>query len=640
MNRTIKLDDFLKNHILTNLKIHPNGKFGLYFDNTLDLEGNRYERQVFFIDLDSFESRPLELEVTPDDYYFHGDFVLMKVSSGDKTHFYSYHVAEDKQVLVCEIPFAVKQVGCGDKLYFTASIQNDVASEGTLCSSTSPFYLEGAGVLGQKITALFEADYSGKTIRVITNLDMDLNLLDFDFENNRIAFTAFEVSQQKPIGSKVYTYDVVSEQLQMFTQAEFRIDGLKSMDKDTVFFGGIDLKKYKRNDNQQIHKIDVKTGELVRHGEFIDLSNERPGLVTDSLFTKGGADQRFGNAYYHLRVCEDRQTLCSIDLFGRITFIETGMKMISNFWVMEDQIILLGLKDQDLSELYCFKNDKLTKITNHNAWTKDYKLTKPQALSVDVDGVRVKGWVCPPTGLDQDHEQDEKRPAILLIHGGPKMVYSDIFVFDVQYLCSQGYYVMYANPMGSDGRGDAFAQIRGRFADLPYNQLMSFVDKALESYPGIDADRLGVTGGSYGGYMTNHIITQTGRFKAAVSERCVSSLLTSLTSSDIGYKYAVEYSGCGKSPFSNLEAFIKASPIMNVQHVKTPTLFNHGKDDFRCHYTESLNMYSALCQLGVASRLCLYEGENHGLVTAGKPKSKKKRYEELSSWFDKYLKRG
>ena len=638
MNRTMNLDDFLKNHILTNLKIHSTGKFGLYFDNTLNLENNCYEKSLYLIDLISFKSHALKLDVIPDDYYFHGDFILMKVSKGDKTEFYSYHIADDKQVLVCEIPFAVKEVGCGEKLFFTASIESDNTADGTLCSNTSPFFIEGAGVVGHKITALFEADYSGKTIRVITDLDMDLNLLDFDFENNRIAFTAYEVTQQKPIASKVYTYDVATEQLQMFTQAEFRIDTLKSMDKNTVLFGGIDLKKFNRNDNQQIHKVDLNTGQVIRHGEFIDFSNERPGVVTDSIFFKGAGDQRVGNTYYHLRVIEDRQTLCSIDLFGRISFIETGMKTISNFWVMEDQIILLGLKDLDLSDLYCFKDGELTKITNHNVWTKDYELTNPKPLSLEVEGNSIKGWVYPPVGLN--HTKDEKHPAILMIHGGPKMVYSDVFVFDVQLLCAMGYYVMYANPMGSDGRGDAFAQIRGSFDTLPYKQLMAFVDKVVTDYPEIDENRLGVTGGSYGGYMTNHIITQTSRFKAAVSERGVSSLLTTLTSSDIGYKYASEYCACGESPYSNLEAFVKASPIMKVQHAKTPTLFNHGKDDFRCHYTESLNMYSALCQLGVPSRLCLYEGENHGLVTAGKPKSKRKRYEELSSWFDKYLKRG
>lgn len=639
MTQTVSLDDFLQNHILTNLKVHPNGKFGLYFDNTLDIEVNRYVRKVMLIDLETFESNVLELDILPDDYYFHGNFVLMKVNLEDKTEFYSYHVCEGRQSKICDIPFVAEVVGCGEKLYFTAPIKNDDPSHGILCSSSSPFYIEGRGVVGHTITGLFESDFSGREIRVITDLDMDINLVDFDFDNNRIVFTAFEVLQQRPVASKVYTYDTRTEQLQMFTEAQFRIDAVKSMSKGTVFFAGIDLTKYNRNDNQQLHKIDLGTGEVVRHGSFIDMSNERPGVVTDCVFSKGAAEQRHGNAYYHLRVSEDRQLLSSVDLEGQVNHIDTGMKTISNFHVMENKVILLGLKDQNLSELYCYSQGELKRITQHNKWLSNYKVSKPERVTVEVDGVNVNGWVCPPVGNERTHKP-EGNPGILMIHGGPKMIYSDVFSFEMQMLCARGYYVMYANPMGSDGRGDAYADIRGTFAELPHKQLMSFVDRVIEMYPGLDPERLGVTGGSYGGYMTNHIITKTDRFQAAVSERGISSMLTALSSSDIGYKFAVEYVACGSSPWENAESFVEISPIMNVQHVKTPTLFNHGKDDFRCHYTESLNMYSALCQIGVPARLCLYEGENHGLVTKGKPKSKRKRYEELSSWFDKYLKRG
>ncbi len=463
--------------------------------------------------------------------------------------------------------------------------------------------------------------------------------MDFDFKNNRVAFTAFEVAKQKPVASKVYTYDTSSEELQMFTQSQFRIDGIKSMDHETVFFAGIDLTINNRNDNQQIHKVNIQTGAVQRHGEFVDMSNERPGIVTDSVFSKGDAQQKFGNAYYHLRVSEDRQLLSSIDLDGKVNHIDTGMTTIANFHVMENKVIILGLKAQSLLELYLYSEGELTRITHHNSWLKDYKLSKPEEVSVDVDGVIVNGWVCPPT-RQCESKQAKEHPGILMIHGGPKMIYSDVFSFEMQILCAKGYYVMCANPMGSDGRGDAFADIRDSFGDLPHKQLMAFVDKVIDSYPNMDPDRLGVTGGSYGGYMTNHIITKTDRFKAAVSERGISNMLTALTSSDIGYKFVVEYTPCGNKPWKNTNSFIDLSPIMNVQHVKTPTLFNHGKDDFRCHYTESLNMYSALSQLGVPSRFCLYEGENHGLVTRGKPKSKHKRYKELSSWFDKYLKRG
>ncbi len=110
MTHTVNLDDFLKNHILTNLKIHPDGKFGLYFDNTLDFDDDKYNCEVFLINLETFESEALKLDVIPDDYYFHGEFVLMKLVEKDKTTFYSYHVSEGKQSKVCEIPFAIQSV--------------------------------------------------------------------------------------------------------------------------------------------------------------------------------------------------------------------------------------------------------------------------------------------------------------------------------------------------------------------------------------------------------------------------------------------------------------------------------------------------------------------------------------------------
>lgn len=643
MTQTIGLDDFLSNQILTNLKVDPSESFGLYFVNTLSYEKNTYDKEVYLLDLKDYTTRAIHLEESPDDYYFKGDFILFKYLYEESTAFYAYHPQKGDLQKVCEIPFVAESVGCGDKLYFTAPINTEKKEASMLCSSHSPFYIEGRGVVGKTITGLFSSDYDGRKIQVITDLEMDINLVDFDFKTSKIVMTAFKSTRQKPIVSSVFTYDIKTEQMQMLTKGPYRIDMVKSIGDDCLYFMGLDLDKSNRNDNQQVYKIDLSRGLVERHGDFVDMSNERPVVVTDCLFTKGPGDYKFGDKYYFLRVSEDRQVVASIDGHGQTDHIDTGLRAISNFVVLSDRLILLGLGQDGLSEIYCFKEGRLTRITRHNDWLKAYSLSRPQALEVEVDGTTIKGWVCPP--LENIHEDEKKnqegsgmKPAVLMIHGGPKMIYSDVFSFDIQMLNAKGYYVLYANPMGSDGRGNAFADIRGNFCDLPYKQLMAFLDKALETYPDMDGERLGVTGGSYGGYMTNHIITQTDRFGAAVSERGISNMLTALTSSDIGYKFAVEYSACRCNPWKSTKSFVDISPIMNVQHVKTPTLFNHGKDDFRCHYTESLNMYSALSQLGVETRLCLYEGENHGLVTCGRPKSKRKRYEELSSWFDKYLK--
>jgi dipeptidyl aminopeptidase/acylaminoacyl peptidase len=209
----------------------------------------------------------------------------------------------------------------------------------------------------------------------------------------------------------------------------------------------------------------------------------------------------------------------------------------------------------------------------------------------------------------------------------------------MQLLSAKGYYVFYMNPRGSDGRGDDYSNIRGNFGKRPYDELMKFTSDVLNLYPAIDPNRLGVTGGSYGGYMTNYIITHTNKFQAAVSERGISNLMTAFTSSDIGHEYIYEYMGNHDTPWNNKKKYIENSPIYQVDRVKTPTLFIHGEKDYRCNYTESLNMFNALNYHGVPTKFCLFTDESHSLVVKGRPNNKYKRYKELVNWFNMHLKR-
>ena len=144
-------------------------------------------------------------------------------------------------------------------------------------------------------------------------------------------------------------------------------------------------------------------------------------------------------------------------------------------------------------------------------------------------------------------------------------------------------------------------------------------------------------GGSYGGYMTNYIIGQTSRFKAAVSERGISNLTSNFNTSDIGYLYISNYMA-GSTPWNDGEAYIKDSPLTYAEKVKTPTLFVHGKIDGRCNYTESLQMFSALKYFGTESKICIFQDESHMLEVKGKPLNKIKRFDEILNWFKIYLK--
>jgi len=207
----------------------------------------------------------------------------------------------------------------------------------------------------------------------------------------------------------------------------------------------------------------------------------------------------------------------------------------------------------------------------------------------------------------------------------------------MQVWASAGYFVFFTNPRGSDGKGTEFANIEAeRYMNWDYNDFMDFTDNVLEKHPQIDASRLGVTGGSYGGLMTNWIVGHTNRFKAAVTQRSITNFVSKCLTTDIGYFHNL--SQMGTDPWTNYETFWDKSPLKYADKVKTPLLFLHSDQDYRCYMADAFQMFTALKMFGVETRMCLFHGENHELSRSGKPKNRLKRLEEITTWFDKYLK--
>ena len=632
----IQVDDFLKNKVLSNLETNEKETYCVYFENHINDKSNAVDKKVTLLHIESSKIEHLEFEFKPYGFFFKGDLLILKVKDADKSHLYSYDIKTQVISEIISFPFDLKETYLGkNEIYFAADIQKSDENSSTLCSQKGPFYQEGVGVRGERITGLFKSSYDGKDIKIITSLDMNVDQVDFDGMNNRIMFTVFRTEQLQPIDSDVYTYDMKTETLTKYTDGHYRIGFVQSMTETKLLFMGVDMRVKSRNDNQQVFCIDTVSGSYERLGDFIDMSNEVNAVITDSTIALPKPISKYKNEFYHIRVDRKRDVLYKTSLDGHHSPIETGLTKIDGYRILENGILICGLKGMSLSELYWYEDGKTTQLTDNNKWLEDFTVSNPDEFVLQSEGTEIDGYVFKPA----DFDENKSYPGVLFIHGGPKMIYSSIFMHDVQVLCANGYFVYFTNPIGSDGRGEAFSNIRGNMLERPYNQLMDLTDAVLNKYPQMKASALGVTGGSYGGLMTNHIITQTRRFKAAVSERGISSSITAFTSSDIGYKFSYEYMGNNtETPWQNPELYLKQSPVMLADKIETPTLFIHGKEDYRCHYTESLNMYGALNYHGVASRFCLFEGENHGLAVRGKPRSKRKRYTELLNWFDNYLK--
>jgi dipeptidyl aminopeptidase/acylaminoacyl peptidase len=229
------------------------------------------------------------------------------------------------------------------------------------------------------------------------------------------------------------------------------------------------------------------------------------------------------------------------------------------------------------------------------------------------------------------------RRTALYIHGGPNCAFGANLYQETQLMAANGYGVFYCNPPGSIGYGGEFADLRGKYYTIDYDAIMEFLEEALARSSWADRDRLAVTGGSYGGMMVNRVITHTDRFKAAVSDCCCVNEIADYFLSDIGFAFGRDVHGAALWDGGAAEKMWDKSPVKYAQNVKTPTLFVHGADDFRCSAEQSLQMMAALKYHGVDARAVIVKGERHAMSFEGRPKSRVRRFEEILSWYAKYL---
>lgn len=269
----------------------------------------------------------------------------------------------------------------------------------------------------------------------------------------------------------------------------------------------------------------------------------------------------------------------------------------------------------------------------NEAWLGELALSKPEPFDfVGADGWQIQGFIMKPP----EFQPDRRYPAVLEVHGGPHSAYGHAFFLEFQLLAAAGFVVLYTNPRGSDGYGEAFrAAVINDWGGKDYEDLMAGVD-ALCRLPYVDANRLGVLGGSYGGFMTNWIVGHTKRFQAAVTQRSISNLVSMFGTSDIGYFFNVHHLG-GALPWVDPKVYEYRSPLTYVENVTTPIMIIHSDQDLRCPFEQAEQFFVALRELHKTARLVRFAGENHELSRSGKPKNRAERLRQILSWMTRYL---
>lgn len=305
---------------------------------------------------------------------------------------------------------------------------------------------------------------------------------------------------------------------------------------------------------------------------------------------------------------------------------------IDSFGFAKGDLYFIGAKADELQQLYKYEDGEITQISDFNPFLKErYIATTNPVFYIGALDTQQCGWVLYP----KDFDPQKTYPAILNIHGGPKMAYGRVFFHEMQVWASHGYFVFFCNPFGSDGEGNEYADIRGKYGNEDYQDLMAFTDAVLAKIPQIDASRLGVTGGSYGGFMTNWMITHTNRFKAAASQRCISNWISMWGTSDIGPDFVRDQMQVG---LEDIDTLWKHSPLKYVEQATTPTLFIHSDQDYRTPIEQGYQMLNALIDRNVEAKMIVFHGENHELSRSGKPIHRMRRLEEITKWMDDHLK--
>ncbi|HEY5099296.1 MAG TPA: S9 family peptidase [Gaiellaceae bacterium] len=323
---------------------------------------------------------------------------------------------------------------------------------------------------------------------------------------------------------------------------------------------------------------------------------------------------------------------------GEPELLVGGEQVIGGFDIAGDALVYVGSTHTTMRELYSGCDGKqLTHVGKD--FTAGRKLSDPERFTaVSKDGTEVDAWIVRPPGFDPK----KRYPVILTIHGGPFTQYGTGFFDEVQVMAAGGYVVLFSNPRGGSGYSEEWGRaIRGPVGDagpgwgtVDYEDVMAVVDTALEKFDFLDGERMGVIGGSYGGFMTSWIVGHTNRFKAAITERSVNNLVSMFGSSDLFWVFERQFGG---PMWDNVESHLEKSPSTYAKNIETPLLILHSENDLRCPVEQGEHLFSLLRLLGKEVELLRFPAESHELTRSGSPIHRVQRFDAVLEYFGRYL---
>lgn len=309
-----------------------------------------------------------------------------------------------------------------------------------------------------------------------------------------------------------------------------------------------------------------------------------------------------------------------------------GERVVAAFDAYGGAIAYVASTHTTLRELFV-GDRQVTNLTGDREYLDAERFT-----AISKDGTEVDAWVVRPP----DFDPTKKYATILSVHGGPFTQYSTGFFDEFQVMAGGGYVVLFSNPRGGSGHSEEWGRaIRGPidgkgpgWGTVDFEDVLAVVDTALEKYEFVDGDRLGIIGGSYGGFMTSWAISHDHRFKAAISERAVNHMVSAAGSSDLFWVFHQQFGGHW---FDHVDTWLELSPASYAKNIETPVLVLHSENDLRCNIEQGEHLFVELRLLGKEVEMVRFPAESHELTRSGSPRHRVQRFEIVLDWFAKYL---
>lgn len=655
--RGIEAEDLYRLASVTDPRLSPDGTKAAFVHTTMSKEKNDYVSNIFVLDLPTGEyeqwtygkDRNTAPRWSPD-----GKKLAFVSNRTDKNQIYVMPVTGGEARPVTKLKNGATNpvwspdsktiafhavVKSGEPLEATEKEEENKKKEPEPVEVTKMKYkADTVGLYTGKYQQLALLDVETEKVELLTEEERHHTVLDWSPDGRYLVFSAdYSEDEDFSFIQDIYLYDLETKEKRNLTNGQgLFFDGKFSPDGRYVAMIGNDF-TYKNATLNGVWLYDLENQELKNISQSWDIpvgdyvaADFQQGAVSPGIIWTGDS-----SGIYFTASESGSVNLYFTDLAGNYRAVTKEEGHLFGVSLTAGKAVATVSYPVEPSEVYSIdlSTGKLDKLTSFNKKAlENIELSRPESFTYkSVDDWTVHGWIMKPVGF----EERKKYPLILEIHGGPHTMYANTYFHEMQMLAAQGFAVLYVNPRGSHGYGQQFVDaVRGDYGGKDYEDLMAAVDYALETFDFIDETRLGVTGGSYGGFMTNWIVGHTNRFKAAVTQRSISNWISFYGVSDIGYYFNEWQHLLDKNDF---EGLWKISPLRYVDQIETPLLILHSEEDLRCPIEQGEQLYIALKHRRKTTKLIRFPKSNHELSRSGIPNLRMRRLHYIKDWFIEYL---